>query len=60
MTQQITLFSAAQTLLNNDLSSFNSRTFPALFGFHKFQPHNLLNRYGGIRASQVDHLSQTH
>ncbi len=44
MGQQITPFSVAQTLLNNELFSFNSRTFSALFGLDKFQTHNLLNR----------------
>lgn len=44
MDQQITPFSAAQTLLSNELFSFNSRTFSALFGLDKFQTHNLLNR----------------
>ena len=44
MVQQITPFSAAQTLLNNELFSFNSRTFSALFGLDKFQTNNLLNR----------------
>ena len=44
MTQQITPFSAIQTLLNTELFSFNSRTFSALFGLDKFQTNNLLNR----------------
>ena len=44
MAQQITPFSAAQTLLNNELFAFNSRTFSALFGLDKFQTTNLLNR----------------
>jgi predicted transcriptional regulator of viral defense system len=44
MDQQISPFSAAQTLLSNELFSFNSRTFSALFGLDKFQTHNLLNR----------------
>ncbi len=58
MVQQMAPFSAAKTLLNNDLFSFNSRAFPALFGFGKFQTHNLLNRMEEIRASQVDRLRQ--
>ena len=44
MAQQITPFSAAQTLFSNELFSFNSRTFSALFGLDKFQTNNLLNR----------------
>jgi len=44
MNKQITPFSVAQTLLNNELFSFTSRTFSALFGLDKFQTHNLLNR----------------
>jgi len=44
MDQRITPFSVAQTLLNDELFSFTSRTFSALFGLDKFQTHNLLNR----------------
>ncbi len=44
MTQQITSVSAAQTLTQNELLAFNSRTISVLFGLDKFQTLSLLDR----------------
>jgi predicted transcriptional regulator of viral defense system len=44
MTQQITSISVAQTLLQNEVFAFNSRTISVLFGLDKFQTHSLLDR----------------
>jgi len=44
MSHQITPISAAQTLHQNELFAFNSRTISALFGLDKFQTLSLLDR----------------
>jgi predicted transcriptional regulator of viral defense system len=44
MSQQITPISAAQTLMQNELFAFNSRTISVFFGLDKFQTLSLLNR----------------
>lgn len=44
MAQQITPISATQTLIQNELFAFNSRTISALFGLDKFQTLSLLDR----------------
>jgi predicted transcriptional regulator of viral defense system len=44
MAQQIAPISATQTLMQNELFAFNSRTISALFGLDKFQTSNLLDR----------------
>lgn len=44
MAQQITPISAAQTLIQNELFTFYSRTISALFGMDKFQTLSLLDR----------------
>ena len=44
MAQQITPISVAQTLIQNELFAFNSRTISVLFELDKFQTFSLLDR----------------